>query len=50
MSTAISLPFILTAPKFDRFNHQIRLAAGTLSMLFGFFLAYQIAFVDRLFR
>ncbi|MDD5543256.1 MAG: urease accessory protein UreH [Acidobacteriia bacterium] len=50
MSTAISLPFVLTAQRFDRFNHHIRFAAGTLSALFGGFLAYQIAFVERLFR
>lgn len=50
MSTAISLPFIWTAQKFDRFNHHIRFLAGTLSVLFGCFLAYQIAFVDKLFR
>lgn len=50
MSTAISLPFIFTAQRFDRFNHQIRLLAGTMSVLFGCFLAYHIAFVDRLFR
>ncbi len=50
MSTAISLPFVLTAQKFNRFNHHIRYLAGTLSLLFGGFLAYHIAFVDRLFR
>lgn len=50
MSTAISLPFVLTAQRFDRFNHHIRFLAGTLSALFGGFLAYQIAVVGRLFR
>jgi sulfite exporter TauE/SafE len=50
MSTTISLPFVLTARRFDRFNHQIRLLAGTMSVLFGGFLAYQIAFVEKLFR
>lgn len=50
MSTAISLPFILTAQKFDRFNHHIRFLAGSLSVLFGCFLAYHIVFIDALFR
>jgi ABC-type nickel/cobalt efflux system permease component RcnA len=43
MSTLISLPFALTASRFERINTPIRLAAGLSSVAFGLFYAWQTA-------
>ena len=43
MSTLISLPFVLTAARFERFNTPIRLIAGIASVAFGFFYAWETA-------
>ena len=49
MSSLISLPFIFTANKFGAINEGIKVFAGILSIVFGFFLVWQIGFVERLF-
>ena len=49
MSTAISLPFIFTAARFNRLNATVRAAAAVCSVGFGLFMMYQIGFVERLF-
>lgn len=50
MSSMIGLPFVLTAQRFTRFNQGIRMTAGMCSVAFGLFLAWQIGFVEGLFR
>jgi hypothetical protein len=41
MSTLISLPFVLTAARFERVNTPVRLLAGTASIVFGLYYAWQ---------
>ena len=41
MSTLISLPFVLTAARFERINTPVRLLAGLSSVAFGLFYAWQ---------
>jgi ABC-type nickel/cobalt efflux system permease component RcnA len=43
MSTLIGLPFVLTAARFRRVDTPVRLAAGTLSVVFGLYYAWQTA-------
>ena len=43
LSSMIGLPFILTAQRFTLLNRWIRLAAGTVSVLFGVYLGWTIA-------
>lgn len=43
LSSMIGLPFILTAQRFTLLNRWIRLAAGATSVLFGFYLGWEIA-------
>ena len=43
ISSMIGLPFILTAQRFTLLNRWIRLAAGATSVLFGFYLGWEIA-------
>lgn len=49
MSSLISLPFIFTANKFGAINEVIRVFAGSLSIIFGVFLVWQIGLVQKLF-
>ena len=49
ITAAIAVPVTLTA-RFNFFHRHLGTAAGFLSVCFGFFLAYQIGFVDGLFR
>lgn len=49
MSSLIGLPLAFTAKRFAVINERIRAFAGVLSMTFGFFLAWQIGFIERLF-
>ena len=49
MTVIIGLPFVMSAGRLPNFNRTIQFAVGSLSILFGGFLMYQIAFVDGLF-
>jgi high-affinity nickel-transport protein len=49
ITTAIGMPFAYTARRSARIHRYIRVASGLLSVGFGFFLAYQIGFVEGLF-
>jgi hypothetical protein len=42
MSTAISLPFIVTARRFYAINGAIRLLAGLFSIIFGLTIAWTL--------
>src|SRR5579863_6466826 len=46
---AIALPFAYSLQHFARLNRGLAMASGLVSVAFGFFLCYQIGFVDGLF-
>jgi ABC-type nickel/cobalt efflux system permease component RcnA len=50
MSSVVGLPFVWTAQRFGRLNRGIKVTAGVFSTAFGIFLAWQIGFVEGLFR
>jgi high-affinity nickel-transport protein len=49
ITAAIALPFAYTLQRFAQLNRGLAIASGMLSVGFGFFLCYQIGFVDGLF-
>ena len=49
MTVIIGLPFVMSAGRLPNLNRPIQYAVGSLSILFGGFLMYQIGFVDGLF-
>ena len=49
MTVVIGLPFVISAGRLPHLNRTIQFAVGSLSILFGGFLMYQIGFVDGLF-
>ena len=49
ITAAIALPFAYSLQHFTRLNHGLAMASGLVSIAFGFFLCYQIGFVDGLF-
>ena len=49
MTILIGLPFVISAGRLPNLNRAIQLGVGTLSIIFGGFLMYQIGFVDGLF-
>jgi len=49
MTVIISLPFVISAGRLPNLNRTIQFAVGSLSILFGGFVMYQIGFVDGLF-
>ena len=49
MTVLIGLPFVMSAGRLPNLNRTIQFAVGSLSILFGGFLMYQIGFVDGLF-
>ena len=49
MTILISFPFVFSANRLPNLNRSIQFAVGTLSVLFGGFLMYEIGFVDGLF-
>jgi ABC-type nickel/cobalt efflux system permease component RcnA len=49
MTIFISFPFVWSANRLPGLNRVIQFSVGTLSILFGFFLMYQIGFVEGLF-
>ena len=50
MSLLLSLPMHLTANYFTRTNIAVRALSGIFSLGFGLFMAYEIGFIDGLFR
>jgi ABC-type nickel/cobalt efflux system permease component RcnA len=50
LTAAIAAPITYSASRFRAFNNCVGAAAGVLSLIFGFFLVYQIGYVDGLFR
>jgi high-affinity nickel-transport protein len=49
ITTAIGIPFALSASRLVRFNDRLRTSSALLSIGFGLFLAYRIGFVAGLF-
>ena len=49
MTIVISLPFALSANRLPNLNRLVQFGVGTLSILFGAFLMYEIGVVDGLF-
>lgn len=49
ITAAVATPVSLTVARFTQLNRSLQLAAGTLSVAFGLFLAAHIALVDGLF-
>jgi hypothetical protein len=49
ITAAIALPFSFAGYKFARLNKGLIVGSGVLSLAFGFFVCYQIGFVDGLF-
>ena len=49
MTILIGFPFVFSAGRMPSLNRRLQLAVGTLSILFGGFLMYQIGVVDGLF-
>ena len=49
MTVIIGLPFVISADRLPKLNRTIQFAVGSLSILFGGFLMYQVGFVDGLF-
>ncbi|MEP7340659.1 MAG: hypothetical protein ABI977_23205, partial [Acidobacteriota bacterium] len=50
MSALVGLPVHFTALRFERANFAMRALAGTFSLGFGVFMAYEIGFVEGLLR
>jgi ABC-type nickel/cobalt efflux system permease component RcnA len=50
ITVAIAAPMTYSVNRFRAFNRYVGAAAGVLSLIFGLFLVYQIAYVDGLFR
>ncbi|MEP7342183.1 MAG: sulfite exporter TauE/SafE family protein [Acidobacteriota bacterium] len=50
MSLVLSLPMHLTANSFTRTSVAVRALAGVFSLGFGLFMAYEIGFIEGLFR
>lgn len=48
MTIFISFPFVYSANRLPNLNRVIQFGVGTLSIIFGFFLMYQIGFKDGL--
>jgi high-affinity nickel-transport protein len=46
---AMVIPFAYADKRFARLNHGLRVASGLISIAFGFFLVYEIGFVNGLF-
>lgn len=48
ITTALALPIVYAARRFDRMHRWLGFAAGLVSLVFGIFLVYRIGFVDGL--
>jgi len=49
ITTAIAMPFKYSKTRFERFNHSLGLVSGIISVAFGVFIVYEMAFVNGLF-
>jgi len=49
ITAAIAVPFAYTGKRFSRVNRYMAVASGVISLVFGFFILYQIGFVQGLF-
>jgi len=49
ITAAIAVPFAYTGTRFTRVNRYMAVASGFISLAFGFFILYQIGFVQGLF-
>lgn len=49
ITAAIAVPFAASAPRFGRLNRGLSVASGWISLIFGLFIVYQMAFVKGLF-
>jgi high-affinity nickel permease len=49
ITTAIALPFKYSKKRFARLNHSLGVASGIISVAFGIFIVYEMAFVNGLF-
>jgi hypothetical protein len=49
ITAVIAMPFAFTVRRFSGWNRGMAVASGLLSLGFGLFLSYQIAFLDGLF-
>jgi high-affinity nickel permease len=50
ITAAIAVPFKYSKTRFARLNHSLGLASGIISVAFGVFIVYEMAFVNGLFR
>jgi high-affinity nickel permease len=50
ITTAIAVPFKYSKTRFARLNHSLGLVSGIISVAFGAFIVYEMAFVNGLFR
>jgi high-affinity nickel permease len=50
ITAAIAIPFAVSAPRFGRLNRGLSIASGMISVAFGFFIVYQMGFVNGLFN
>jgi len=49
ITAAIAVPFAYTGKRFTRVNRTMAIASGVISLAFGFFIVYEIGFVQGLF-
>jgi hypothetical protein len=49
ITAAIAVPFTFSENRFARLNRVLGLASGLVSRAFGFFIVYQMGFVNGLF-
>jgi hypothetical protein len=49
ITAAIAVPFTFSASRFAGLNRSLGMASGLVSLAFGFFIVYQIGFVNGLF-
>ncbi len=49
VTAAISLPFVISAQRFQNLNGAIRVVSGSLSILLGLIVMYEIGFMEGLF-
>jgi high-affinity nickel permease len=50
ITTAIAVPFKYSKTRFARLNHGLGLISGIISVAFGVFIVYEMAYVNGLFR
>jgi high-affinity nickel permease len=50
ITSAIAVPFKYSKTRFSRLNHNLGLVSGIISVAFGVFIVYEMAYVNGLFR